>query len=449
MLLALLCAAGFAACTTALAQTTPPATSGTTPTARTTTGAPAPPATTPSGRPAPAAGAPKQQTTARSESVLRRPLADAPEGIPVGDFVMHLRGEVDLEYDDNIYRVNTGAVGDVVARFRPGVTLQSQWDEHAIDFYVQAEHGRYFSYTSENYTALALGTRGRYDVNEETQINGLLEYARSVLPRGSPGVGTTPGSSTASVIRAATDVTYQGEPWYVRAGPLYEYRFYEGEGPSDNHHYVNLLGRVGYRINEEFSVFVDPSYQFVKYVTVPDSTGFNRNSQGFDIKVGFTYDLTTTVGVEAAIGYYRRWYEDSRLLPDGGLSARASLYWNPTETLSFELEARRQLTEYRLAAGPGVGTTASGNAVETSIGGRVGYLAMENLLLDAGLTWAQYEYNGIGRFDNYWGFDIGAKYFFNQYFFIGPRYYYSNRRSTDGPSNYNDNRILLTLGARL
>ena len=250
------------------------------------------------------------------------------------------------------------------------------------------------------------------------------------------------------MIRAAADYTNNGEPIYFRIGPRYEYRFYDGAGPSDNHHYIDLSARIGYRINEEFSVFVDPSYQILRYVSVPDSTGFNRNSQGYDIKVGLTYDVTTQVGIELAVGYYRRWYEDSRLTPDSGVSARVAVYWNPTETLSFEIEGRRALTEYRLG-GTGVGAVASGNAVETAVSARAGYLAADNLLFDIGATYANYEFSSINRTDNYYGFDIGARYFFSPNWYIGPRYYYSTRKSTDSTQNFYDNRILLTLGARL
>jgi hypothetical protein len=451
-LTALVLSAGFGICSEGYAQTsttTPPGArspagtpAGATTTTSTTTTTTRAPATT---------GAPRQVTTARSESVLRRPLADAPEGVQLGDFVLHGRIETDIEYDDNIYRTENNRISDGIVRLRPGITLQSQWDEHALDFYAQGEWGKYFQNSSEDYFAFALGTRGRYDIDEENQLNGLLEYTRSVLPRGSPGVGITPGAVTASVARVAFDYTHNGEPFYLRIGPRYEYRFYDGAGgsPADNHHYIDIGGRIGYRISEEVSVFLDPSYQFVKYVSVPDSTGFNRNSQGFDIRVGVTYDVTTEIGAEVAVGYFRRWYEDSRLLPDGGLSARVAVYWNPSEQLSFEIEGRRTLTEYRFPAGAGVGPIASGNAVETAVAARVGYLPLDNLLLDFGLIYARYDYSGIYRIDDYYGADIGLRYFFSPNFYLGPRYYHSRRSSTEPGQTYYDNRVMLTLGARM
>ena len=93
--------------------------------------------------------------------------------------------------------------------------------------------------------------------------------------------------------------------------------------------------------------------------------------------------------------------------------------------------------------------TASGNAVETSVSARAGYLVLDNLLIDIGGTFANYDFGAIGRTDKYYGFDLGAKYFFTPNFYVGPRYYYSTRQSTDPLAGFNDNRILLTLGARL
>ena len=397
-----------------------------------------------------AVGLPKESTTARSESVLRRQLADTPEGYDVGDFIAHGSVEGSIEYDDNIFRSNSypgnpPPVGDFVARVRPRVSLQSDWSEHAIDFYVQGELGEYLSNSSQDYFNFALGTHGRYDIDENQQLNGLLEYTRGILPRGSPGVGVTGGQTIASVLRAEAKYTYEGEPWYVRVGPHYEYRTFEGSAPSSNYNFLDVAARIGYRVTEEFSVFIDPSVQFVQYPGGVDFTGVDPNSQGYDFKVGITYDVSTDIGIEAAVGYFRRWYESSSLPPDGGLSFKLAAYWNPTENWSLEVIGSRSLSEYRVFTG----TTPSGNAIATEVQARVGWLADDNFLIDAGLAFAIYTFPDANRVDNYYGFDIGARYFFNENYWIGPRYFYTTRTSTDPTIPYIDNRIMLTLGARL
>lgn len=395
-------------------------------------------------------GPPKEITTARSESVLRRQLVDTPEGYDIGNFVAHGSVDADVEYDDNIFRSNNypgnpPPVGDFIARVRPRVTLQSDWSEHAVDFYVQGEVAQYLNNPSQNYVNFAVGSHGRYDLDENKQLTGLLEYSRAALPRGSPGVGLTGGQSISSVLRAEMHYIYTGEPYYLRIGPHYEYRTFEGSAPSSNYNFLDFSARVGYRVSEEFSVFVDPSVQFVRYPGGVDFTGYNPNSQGYDFKVGVTYDVSTEIGLEMAVGYYRRWYESSALPPDGGLSAKLALYWNPTENWSLEVTGRRELSEYRIFTG----STPSGNAIATEIGARVGWLARDNLLIDTGFVYAVYTFPDVSRIDNYYGFDVGARYFFNENIWIGPRYFYTTRTSTNPSVPYIDNRIMLTLGARL
>jgi hypothetical protein len=397
-----------------------------------------------------AAGPPKEATTARTESVLRRQLEDTPDGYIVGDFIAHGSVDGDIEYDDNIFRSNsyqgnTPPVADFIARIRPRVTLQSDWSDHSLDFYLQGELGQYLNNPSQNYFNFALGTHGRYDLDDDKQLTGLLEYTRAILPRGSPGVGVNGSQSIASVMRAEVHYVYTGEPFYLRIGPHYEYRAFEGTAPSSNYNYLNLVARVGYRVSEDFSVFVDPSVQFVSYPGGTDFTGYNPNSQGYDFKLGVTYDVSTEIGLEAAVGYYRRWYQSSALPPDGGLSAKLAFYWNPTENWSLEVVGQRSLSEYRIYTG----STPSGNAIGTDIAARVGWLANDNFLIDAGFAYAVYTFPDVSRTDNYYGFDIGARYFFNENFFIGPRYFYTTRTSTDPTIPYVDNRIMLTLGSRL
>ena len=55
----------------------------------------------------------------------------------------------------------------------------------------------------------------------------------------------------------------------------------------------------------------------------------------------------------------------------------------------------------------------------------------------------------LSRTDNYYTFDIGAKYFIIPQVFIGPRYIHETRNSETAGFDYRDNRYLLTLGGQL
>lgn len=390
----------------------------------------------------------QQELSAREASVLRGPRSDQLEGILLGSFVLHPRLAVDVEHDDNIFRTETNRVSDWVFRVRPGLTLDSDWDQHALQFYAQAELARYASNGSENYEAFQIGTRGRFDINDELAINGEAEFSRIHLPRGQPGSVGGGIQSTVHQITTGVSISYNGDPIYARVGPRFQRVMYvEGDGGiNQNYNIYEIAGRIGYKITPELSVFIDPSYQWVRYDRTVDPFGFQRNSEGFDIRAGVAYDITRTITAELGLGYFRRKFSDPRLAPISGLSALARLYWNPTDTISIELEGKRGVTEYRTA----VGGIASGNAINTGAQVRVGFLPIDQLLLDAGFAWNQYDYTGpLSRTDNYYTFDIGAKYYIIPQIFVGPRYIHERRTSSTAGFNYRDNRFMLTLGGQL
>ena len=395
-------------------------------------------------------GAPQEATTARSESVLRRQIMDRPPGYDVGSFIAHGEVQAGVEYDDNIFRSNNAAgnpppVSDFIGRIAPKVTLQSDWSEHALDFFIGSEFGFYLNNPSQNYINYAVGTHGRYDIDENQSVDGTLEYYRNVLPRGTPGIGVFGNQSFVNVLNADVKYLYTGEPFYLRIGPRFQNNVFEGTAPSSNYNYFDVSARVGYRLTEEFSVFIDPSVQVVRYPGGIDFTGFDANSQGYDVRVGVTYDLSTEIGLEAAVGYYQRWYQAGAIAPDSGLSAKLALYWNPSENWSFEVTGMRGLSQYRVITG----TTPNGNAVATEVQARAGWLAKDNLLIDVGVGYAIYEFQDISLNQNYLGADVGARYYFNENYWIGPRYFYSSATSSNPTVPYTDNRIMLTVGARL
>lgn len=381
---------------------------------------------------------------------MRRPLADTPYGYDVGSFIFHAQAEAGIEYDDNILRSNSfpgnpAPVGDFIGRIGPQATLQSNWDRHSLGVSVGSEFDFYLNNPSQNYINYNGAINGGYDIDEEQQITGLVQYYRQVLPRGTPGVGVTGGQSFTNVLSADVKYLYTGEPFYLRIGPKYEYRTFEGSAPSSNYNYFGFSARVGYRVTEDFSVFVDPKLEVYRYPGGVDFTGFDPNSQGFDFKVGVTYDLGSEVGLEAAVGYFQQWYQNGAVPPSSGLSANLALYWNPTEDWSFEVSGGRSLSQYRIVTG-GI---PNGNAVVTQVQARVGWLPTYNLLVDAGASFAVYEFQDVTQNTNYYGGDVGARYFFNENYWIGPRYFYTTSTSTNPSLPYIDNRIMLTVGARL
>jgi uncharacterized protein (PEP-CTERM system associated) len=368
--------------------------------------------------------------------------------LPIGSFVLYPKIELDGEYDDNVFRTRNNTQGDFIFRVRPGLSLTSDWSVHAMELYAQGEIGRYADFSSENYEAFSVGGRVRIDINDDLQWQTDGDVSRNRLPRGAPGLlGTTFGQATiANTYTIGTQLIYNGDPIYGRIGPRFRRVDYvKGTPDSENFNLFEISARIGYRVSPDFSVFLDPSYQWVRYDQNTDAFGFKRDNEGFDIRAGVAYDIARTITAELGVGYYRRTFNDSRLKPEDGVSVLGRLFWNPTDTISVEAEARRSFSAYRTTIG---NAAAVGNAIETYFGVRVGWEPIDPLVIDVGGAFAHYKYRGQGS-ETYWYFDIGAKYYFNAHFYAGPRYYFEHRNASPSALNYTDNRILLTVGAQL
>jgi hypothetical protein len=402
------------------------------------------PQTTPPRRAVPAT----PEESARDASILRRGHADKPEGLAIGGGFLFLpKIEFETEYDTNVFRTRNNRQDDFIFRLRPSFAINSDWGEHALGFSASAELGRYADLSSENYEAFALAASGKLDINEELAWTNDAEFARTALPRGAPGLfGSFSGRrQIVHVISASSQLLYGGDPFFGRIGPRFRrVEYVRGVTFDEDFNIYEIGARLGYKVTPDLSVFVDPSYQWVRYDRNVDAGGTRRNNQGFDIRLGAAYDIGRDLTAEAGVGYFRRTF-DGPGKPTDGVSFLARLFWNPTDNVSVESEARRAFTQYRVATGT---ASALANAVETYFGARIGWEPIEPMLIDAGASYARYTFSGTGVKENYVFFDVGAKYFFNPHLYAGPRYFFERRFAKPSALGYTDNRFMLTLGAQ-
>ncbi|QQS10601.1 MAG: outer membrane beta-barrel protein [Rhodospirillales bacterium] len=389
----------------------------------------------------------KKEVSARDESILRRPRAERPDGLPVGQFILFPRIEIEGEYDDNVFRTRNSTKDDLIGRVRPGFSLVSDWERHSLEIYGQAELARYATYSSLNYESFQAGGRGRIDFTDELAWHTEIDFARIRVPPGAPGLfGAVGTSQTMHVLTTGGYLAYSGDPFFFRIGPrVRRIDYVKGVVGDQDFTTYEVAARAGYRVTPDVSVFLDTSYQWVRYSTKIDTAGFNQNNDGFDVRLGVAYDITRVVSAELGVGYFRRDFDDSRYKPQDGVSVQGKIYWNPSDTFSIEAEARRSLSEYRSA----LANAATSNAVQTFVGLRMGWEPIEPLMIDGGVSWDQYNYRGQGQKEDYYTFDIGAKYYFSPQVWAGPRYIFQHRHAKPSALNYVDNRFLLTLGGAL
>src|ERR1700722_17532045 len=80
-----------------------------------------------------------------------RPEYDA-KGIPLGGFRLFPTLDLGASYDSNILRTDTNYVDDYIFNIVPSYKIQSQWNQHTLEFYGGLNDYQYAQNTSENVT---------------------------------------------------------------------------------------------------------------------------------------------------------------------------------------------------------------------------------------------------------------------------------------------------------
>ena len=96
----------------------------------------------------------------------------APKGLPLGQFRLFPTLGVVFDYDDNIYRTQTGTKSDTFFEISPRAALESQWAQHYLVLKGGFTDYAYNHYDKESRLDWDLAGEGRIDVQRGTQIAG-------------------------------------------------------------------------------------------------------------------------------------------------------------------------------------------------------------------------------------------------------------------------------------
>jgi len=387
--------------------------------------------------------------TAKEESVLFRAPKMAPTGLQMGSMIAYPKLAVDAEYDDNIFRTKHDRKDDVSLHARPSLTVSTD-DWHPVNFTVNvgADIARYMQYSSQNFEGFDASGRMFLDISDDASFDTGGLISRAQLKRGlETDIGNIGAKNLAYwQYEWGANFKYEGEPVVFRLSPVYRRFDYVKnlDGDIDRDEY-RLDSRVGVVVGPHTTLFVDPGYTWVRYDQNLDSMGFKRNSEGYDVRVGVSYDASAAFYIEAGAGYFRRNFQDSRLKSLSGVSALVRAYWNPTEVLSFMLEGTRGATDAYTS--PASGTTRAITA--TSVKFRTAWEATDALIIDGGAAWYRFDFRSTDRTDNLYVLDLGAKYYLSRYLYLGLRFTHEWRDSDNSTLNYQDNRVLFSISTQL
>jgi hypothetical protein len=157
-------------------------------------------------------------------------------------------------------------------------------------------------------------------------------------------------------------------------------------------------------------------------------------------------DLGGITALEFFAGYLQQTYISGQFAtistPTFGLTG----YWNPIRDLWVKPFIRRTVDDSAF--------TGSAAYVSTTGGLDVNYNIRPNLRVDAHADYAIADYSalsagGNNQYDQYITLRAGLVYFATPNFYVGPTYQFIHRTSNQFQGDYDQNVVILRLGARL
>lgn len=379
----------------------------------------------------------------------------AKSGYQLGSFTAKPNFGLTTIYDDNVFSTRTNTESDQVLLFSPSVDITSDWSKHELNFSASADVGRYDDFDTEDYDDYYLGTSGRFDINDNANLFGGLNYSEEHESRASPDsfFGRYPTEFSSAEAHFGTEQRFGNIG--MRLGGTFQQLDYD-DVPTDSGTLNNddrdrdVYGaglRLSFAKNQSFSPFAQLIYDRREYKDTFDDNNFRRDSDGYRLAAGFSSNITNRLRSEVYIGHMWQDFDDSRFSniskPDFGAAVR----WraNPSTLISADVE--RSIVETTLYD--------ASSAIETSYGASLNHRLLPDLTVKAHASLSHYDYQGISRDDDYAEAGFGLEYDLTRNIYISGSYRYLHRDSNidyatlDDSLDYYRHQFFLTVGARL
>lgn len=380
-------------------------------------------------------------------AVRRRPVEDDPYaslGIRLGGLTLFPMVGQAIGYDTNPNRTATER-GSFVSQTEAELRLQTDWSRHELTGALRGAYNEYPQVPGASRPEGAGRVGLRLDVDRDTQVNLDGRFQIDTQRQFSPDLNTAVQSRPVVFSEGASvGVTHRFNRLVATLrGTVDRSDFEDARAPdgsvidqSDrNFTQYGARGRLGYEIKPGLVPFVEALGDTRVYDRRTDNAGFRRNSEGVGGRAGTTFELTRLVTGEVGIGAVHRFYEDPRLGELTSPLVDASVVWAPTPLTTVRATASATVDE----------TTVPGaNGVRVLKGGlEVAHALRRNLTVTAGLTAADYEYNGAAIHERSFGATLRAEYKLTRSVAVRASYAYERLDSSLPGSDYTANVFLV------
>lgn len=410
----------------------------------------------------------QQSSTTRGDGVLERSRGDyLPKGIKLGGFTVKPALESENVYNSNIYLIQNNSKDDFIFHVKPSVNVLSNWSKHSLAFTGSADTLSYATHSKEDQQNYIFNLDGRFDIMKNSFAHANATYSHLTESRGSPDSnangliinGVTVQNSAFSALKPVQYQTVGGtfgiEHKINRVKLNVDHAIHHldfangqtGNGTQINNKDRNRLInestlRVGYEITPGYEAFLKGGYNFINYGQTFDDFGYQRSSDGYKVVTGLALDLTGKLTGDAYVGYQSQNFDDYRLATISGVTGGLGLKWNPTGLTTVKARVDRTINQTTQNASSGYFSTLFTLGVTHEL--------LRNLILTADAGYGLNDYKGgNNRSESLYSAGVGAKYLINRNFYLKGGYEYNNRTTNIQNTNYDLNRVFLTIGSQL
>lgn len=322
--------------------------------------------------------------------------------IQVGSISIMPQVLVDLDYDDNVYAVDTEETSDGFVTVRPRVSI-SRPDPDGLSWSLAGEYEgvRYFKLQSENINDYAFQGGLQYQIGTNTHL-----VVKGLQSRNSEG-RTSPDSLTGIarpnrfyLTEGYADLSHNFNRVTLRGTFDYERRNYldnlsnAGEViDQDFRDHSTVTGNLiaEYTISPNFAIFAAGSANQRDYVTRADLVP-TRDSKGYELALGSNFNIGALMHGSVRLGYLRQNYQDPLYNDVKGFLVRGELAYYVTPLVTLTAKVDRRVTE--------TGVVEAAGYIRTTTSLQADYELLRNLILHLEGGLEHRSFVGLDRKDN-------------------------------------------------
>ena len=376
------------------------------------------------------------EDTIRGSSATTMPHPElVPLGIRLHSFILFPGIIYSLNYNDNVFATESNAESAYVSELNPSMSVNSDWNNHALNFSASALDSTNHEFSSEDYTDWDLEVDGTIDISRDSNLRlgvstGLQHIARSA-PDDERGTEPTAFDRTrfftryshrtgrlVSVINLSAIRKEYHDVDAIRLGVPVTI-----DNSDRDRTEAQLKLRIGYRYVADEQFFVTLEGFDRDYDTTRNFSDRDQSSTGTEVTAGVSFDYHGIVLGEIALGRRTQDYEKPLRSIDEPI-IKSSIRWNVTDLTTANFNLDYEVRESVDLFFSGYTSTTASLGLDHEL--------RRNLVLNTSLGITQDDYVGIDpaeRKDDTYYLVVGSTYRMNRNLFVNLEFTHLERKS--------------------